>query len=155
MGPPEAYCRAAALSGGSSEAGGSMLIKPQIPVVVIDARTCAWLERYAKLTSLRVQVRGTDRQISKQLEEVREAAMAWRSSATGTEEDTKPELTPQSEWLSTGKAADILHITDRAVRKAIAEDRLPATQIAGRYRISREDIQNELSRRKRMLKEKP
>ncbi len=39
-------------------------------------------------------------------------------------------------------AADILYITDRAVRLAIAEKRLPATQVNGRYRIAREDIQH-------------
>ena len=119
------------------------LIGTDGPAVVLDARTCAWLERYAALTSLRVRVRGTDPAISKQLEEIRAAAMAWRGSATGTTDDTEPEpATESSQWLSTGEAADLAGVTDRAIRKAIAEDRLPATEVGGRYRISREDLEH-------------
>lgn len=112
------------------------------PAVVLNARACAWLERYARLSDLRVRVRGTDPEISRQLEEIRYAAMAWRGSATGTKEAAKPEPATQLEWLSTGQAADLLGIGDRAVRKAIAETRLNATEVAGRYRISREDVEH-------------
>lgn len=112
------------------------------PAVVLDARTCAWLERYAGLTALRVRVRGTDPAISRQLEEIRVAAMTWRSSAIGTAGDVQPELAPRSEWLSTGQAAKELDMTDRAIRKAIAENRLTATEVGGRYRISREDLEH-------------
>lgn len=112
------------------------------PAVVLDARTCAWLERYAGLTSLRVRVRGTDPQISRDLQDIRVAALAWRGSAAGTERDTKPELAAESEWLSTGQVADELMITDRAIRKAISEGRLTATNLNGRYRISREDLEH-------------
>lgn len=118
------------------------LIGTQGPAAVLDARACAWLEHYANLTALRVRVRGTDLEISKQLEDIRVAALHWRSSATGTERDTEPELAAKSEWLSTGQVAHELMITDRAVRKAIAEERLPATVIGGRYRISREDLEH-------------
>ena len=57
-----------------------MIIGKEGPGVVLDARTCAWLERYAGLSRLRVAVRGTDPVISEQLGEIRYAAMAWRSS---------------------------------------------------------------------------
>jgi len=119
-----------------------VLIGKEGMAVVLDARTCAWLEHYAKLRDLRVRVRGTDPHISKQLEQIRAAAMAWRSSATGTEQDVQPELGPQSEWLSTREAADMLRITERGARKAIADGRLNATQVAGRWRISREDLEH-------------
>lgn len=118
------------------------LIGTNGPAVVLDARACAWLERYAGLTSLRVRVRGTDPEISKQLEEIRVAAMSWRGSATGTERDTEPELAAESEWLSTGQVADQLMVTDRAIRKAIREGRLVATDVGGRYRINREDLEH-------------
>lgn len=118
------------------------LIGTQGPAVVLDARTCAWLEHYANLTALRVRVRGTDPEISKELEEIREAALHWRSSATGTERDTKPELAAESEWLSTGQAADLAGVTSRAIRKAIADGRLQANVIGGLYRISREDLEH-------------
>lgn len=118
------------------------LIGTHGPAVVLDARACAWLERYAGLTGLRVRVRGTDPEISRQLEEVRVAAMSWRGSATGSERDAEPELAAQSEWLSTGQVAKELMVTDRAIRKAIREGRLTATEIGGRYRISREDLEH-------------
>ncbi|MDT0201348.1 helix-turn-helix domain-containing protein [Nocardioides sp. AE5] len=120
-----------------------MLIGVNGPGVVLDARTCAWLEGHAGLTSLRVRVRGTDPEISRQLVEIRAAAMAWRGSATGTEDDTKPEpVTDSGQWLSTGQAAQLAGVTGRAIRKAINEQRLPATEAGGRYRISREDIEH-------------
>ena len=119
------------------------LIGTDGPAVVLDARTCAWLERYAGLSSLRVKVRGTDPHISAQLEAVRFAAMSWRGSATGTRDDTEPEPPTQSEqWLSTGQAADLAGVTSRAIRKAISDARLPANDVGGRYRISREDLEH-------------
>jgi len=39
-------------------------------------------------------------------------------------------------------AAGLLGISDRAVRKAIADKRLPATEIDGRWSIDRKDIEN-------------
>lgn len=111
------------------------------PAVVLNGRACAWIAHYAQLSALRVRVRGTDPEISKALEEIHAAAMAWRGSATGTAVATQPEpATQSSQWLSTGQAADLAQVSDSAIRKAIREDRLPATQVGGRYRISREDI---------------
>lgn len=120
-----------------------MLIGQNGPAVIISARTAAWLERYAGLSALRVRVRGTDPQISAELQELRVAAMSWRGSATGTEEAAKPEPDTESDqWLSTGEAALVAGVTDRAIRKAISDGRLPATDSSGRHRISREDLEH-------------
>ena len=118
------------------------LIGTQGPAVVLDARTCAWLEKYAGLSSLRVRVRGTDQRISTQLEEVRYAAMSWRGSATGTEAATKPEPGASSQWLSTSQAADLLGVGPRAVVKAIGRGAIPAERVGSRWRVSREDIEH-------------
>jgi len=113
------------------------------PVVVVPARVCAWLERYARLNEVRIQNRGADAEVDAVLVALRLAALTWRNAATGTPVAVKPEATADlNQWLSTTQAADILYITDRAVRLAIAEKRLPATQVNGRYRIAREDIQH-------------
>ena len=117
------------------------LIGTEGPAVVLDARTCAWLERYAALSSLRVRVRGTDPSISKQLEEIHQAALSW-GSATGTEVATQPEPAAGSQWLSTTEAADLLGIGPRAVVKAIARGALPGTRVGNRWRVSREDVQH-------------
>lgn len=113
------------------------------PVVVIPARVCAWLERYARLNEVRIRERGTDPEVDAVLVALRLAALTWRTTATGTPIAAKPEaLADLNQWLSTTQAADILYITDRAVRLAIQENRLKATNVNGRWRITREDIQH-------------
>ncbi|MBT2567719.1 helix-turn-helix domain-containing protein [Arthrobacter sp. ISL-85] len=42
--------------------------------------------------------------------------------------------------MTTTQAGNRLGITDRAVRLAIQEGRLPATNVDGRWRITNEDI---------------
>nr|WP_254451152.1 excisionase family DNA-binding protein [Aeromicrobium stalagmiti] len=44
--------------------------------------------------------------------------------------------------MSTGQVASQLGITDRAVRLAIARSALKATEVGGRYRITREDMEH-------------
>lgn len=113
------------------------------PVVVVPARVCAWLERNARLNEVRIENRGADAEVDAVLVALRLAALTWRNTATGSPVAAKPEVTADlNQWLSTTQAADILYITDRAVRLAISEKRLPATQVNGRYRIAREDIQH-------------
>jgi excisionase family DNA binding protein len=113
------------------------------PVVIIPARVCAWLERHAQLNEVRVRERGADPEVDAVLVALRLAALTWRTTATGTPVAAKPEAHADlNQWLSTTQAADILYITDRAVRLAIKEHRLKATSINGRWRITREDIQH-------------
>jgi excisionase family DNA binding protein len=117
-----------------------MIIGETGPAVVISARTAAWLEKYAGLTSLRVRVRGTDPEISRHLEEIRLAAMSWRSAAIGTGVVTKPE--PESLWLSTTEAAEHVGLTPRGIRTAIAANRLDAAKVGHCWRIALEDLEH-------------
>ncbi|MGB3761832.1 MAG: helix-turn-helix domain-containing protein [Ornithinimicrobium sp.] len=120
-----------------------MIVGDNGPGVLVSARTCAWLERHAGLSALRVRVRGTDPQVSRALEEVRYAAMSWRSSATGTTRDAQAEPAADlTQWLTSTEAAILLGVTPRAVRKAIARGALTATNEAQRWRISREDLEH-------------
>jgi excisionase family DNA binding protein len=123
-------------------AGRLMLIGADGPGVVLSPRTAAWLERYAGLTGLRIRVRGTDPQISTELEDLRVAAMSWRASATGTGIAHSAELAPRSEWLNTVQAGHLLEVSDRAIRMAIARSALQATRVGGAWRIAREDIEH-------------
>jgi excisionase family DNA binding protein len=51
-------------------------------------------------------------------------------------------MTPTSEWLTTAEAAQMMGVTPRAVRLAIAEGRLAAeTSERGGYRVKREDAE--------------
>lgn len=113
------------------------------PVVIIPARVCAWLERYASLNEVRIRERGADPEVDAVLVAVRLAALTWRTTATGTPIAAKPEVAPDlNQWMSTGQVADRLGITDRAVRLAIQEQRLHATNVAGRWRVAIEDLEH-------------
>lgn len=113
------------------------------PAVLVPARVAAILERHAGLTDLRVRTRGIDPEASAVLEALRFAAMSWRSSATGTTDDTEPEPAQDSEqWLTTGQAAELVGVTARAIRKAVTEGRLSASKVGNHNRISREDLEH-------------
>lgn len=109
-------------------------------VVAVPAKFCAWLERAAQLEHLQRAVAGADPEMDNVLEAVRWAGRNWRSFATGTSTVTRPELAPSSEWLSTTAVAVQLGISEPGVRKACREGRLEATNVAGRWRVSREAL---------------
>ena len=109
-------------------------------VIVIPARVCAYLNRHAGLDAFRRTNVGIDAEVDALLVAFHVAELAWVKSATGTSSAPKPELAPNSEWLSTNDVAARLRMTDRGVRTAIATGRLQAENVAGRYRISREAL---------------
>lgn len=112
------------------------------PAVIVPGRVAALLERFADLTRVRVAVRGQDPELDAVLVAMRLVAAKWRATATGSPHPPAPEVAARSQWLSTTQAADILGVTDRAVRLAITEHRLNAQQVDRRWRISREDLEH-------------
>jgi excisionase family DNA binding protein len=112
------------------------------PVVVVPARVAAWLCQRAQLDRIRADIRGLDPEVDSVLVALTVAAMQWRTSATGSTQAPEPEAAAQSPWVSSTQAADLLGITARAVRLAIGEQRLPAEQVDGRWRIAREDVEH-------------
>jgi excisionase family DNA binding protein len=108
------------------------------PAVVVPARVAAWLERHADLNRIRIEHRGTDAEVDNVLVAMRVVAVKWRLSATGRTAPEVPEVL--EEWVSTTQAAEHLGITGRAVRLAIQEGRLTATQVGGKFRLSSEAI---------------
>ncbi len=111
-------------------------------VVVVPGRVAAWLERHADLRRLRTDARGADAEVDAVLVALATCAFAWRASATGTAIPAQAEPVALSSWLSTSQAAGLVGVTPRAIRKAIADDRLSATEVNGSYRISREDVEH-------------
>lgn len=110
------------------------------PVVLVSGRSAAWLLRYAELDRYHAAHRGEDAEIDQTLIAMKVVALSWRESATGTKGAPVAELAAQSDWLSTKQAADALAMTDRAIRKAIRENRLKATMVGRAYRIDREQL---------------
>jgi excisionase family DNA binding protein len=106
-------------------------------VVVLPGRIAALLEQHAGLNRFRIEIRGRDPELDAVLLDLRLAALAWRTSATGTKEDVRPE--PAASWLSTTEAAARVGVTSRAIRRAIAEQRITATRVGRSWRIARTD----------------
>lgn len=117
-----------------------LIIGANGPEVVVSGRVAAWLMRYAELDRYHLDNRGIDSEVDQTLVALKVAALSWRNTETGTKAAAVAELAPQLQWLSTKQAADALAMTDRAIRKAIRENRLQATIIGRAYRINREQL---------------
>ncbi len=109
---------------------------------IVSGRVAAVIYGRTDLGKVRLAVRGIDPEVDAVLMALHVAALRWRGSATGTERAPTAELAPVSEWLSTTEAGELLGITSRGVRKAIGEGRLEATEVAGRWRVSREAVEH-------------
>ena len=116
-------------------------VLPEGVGAIVPGRIAALIYRLTDLDQIRIGMRGNDPEADAVLLALRIAALKWRSSATGTEQATVAEPAASSQWLSTEQAAGLLGITPRAVRKAIAQQRLGATQVGRSWRVSREDIE--------------
>lgn len=108
------------------------------PVTIVPARVAAWLSRHANLSQIRIENRGNDQEVDSVLVALHHAALAWRTSVTGS--DQAPEAEELPRWITVKEAADLLDLTDRAVRLACQEGRLKARQEQGQWRIAQEDF---------------
>jgi len=110
------------------------------PGVFVPCSVAAWLNDRYRLDLVRAQVRGTDPDVDAVLMAITQAAKAWRLTDYGS--IPGPLSEPARQLVSTGKAADILGISGRAVRAAIINRKLPAQRVDGRWQIERHDIDN-------------
>jgi excisionase family DNA binding protein len=111
-------------------------------IVIVPVRVAAWLASRTRLSEVRISARGTDPEVYAVLAALHRGALEWRTSITGSKAPPQREVATPSKWMSTTQAAGQLGITGRAVRLAIQEGRLPATQVDGRWRITREDTEH-------------
>lgn len=120
------------------------------PIAIIPGRVAAYLERYARLDQFRREHRGHDSEVDEVLTAIHVAAATWRnSSGLGTTPPPRPEpASPSVQWVTPRTAALKLQMTDRGIRKAIAEKRLRAEKHDGRWRIHLEDIAHFTERRR-------
>lgn len=118
------------------------------PVAVVSGRTAAWLLAVADLARLRIAHRGMDAEIDNQLLAVTHVANAWRAATSATSADSGsaldelPEVAPGSKSMTTRTAAERIGITDRAVRLACDEGRIPATRVNGRWQLERSAVED-------------
>lgn len=123
-------------------------------VVVLSGRVAALLDG-AVLDKFRRDHRGRDTELDSALTSVHIAAMAWRSWNESSDRGTTlAEPAEPAEQLDTCRtdevgvadAAELLCISTRGVRKAIAEQRLPARKTNGTWTIKRYDLMTFKSR---------
>ena len=117
------------------------------PIAIFDAEVCAILDRLPDVRRLRKEARGRNPRLDQALLALRLTGLAHtETSATGSKVAPVAEPRPRSsqqlndDTVSTTTAAALLNITDRAVRQAITEKRLPAEKYDGRWRITRQDL---------------
>jgi len=124
------------------------------PLVVIDGAVCAMLDRLLRLDQIGRKYRGQNEQFDQSLMAIRLAGVAHtQRSGSGQDSAPQPDVPPHSvrqhnQTVSTRQAAAILGITDRSVRRAINQKRLPATCLDGRYRITPDDLKTYLGAQK-------
>ncbi len=110
--------------------------------VVVPARIARLLMEHA-LEGFRVRWHGVDPELDTVLTALAIAGRRWALASTdrGTAVAAAPELSePSNDWLSTTRAAELLGVTDRAVRKALADKRLKGHHRGGRWWIAREEL---------------
>ncbi len=108
-------------------------------VVVVPAAVCAFLVLHGDLARLRIRARGDDPATDAVLVALTVAGNRWRTSAApsvrGSALAVEAEPASPSAYMSTGQAADALNLTQRGVRLACTEGRIPATRIDGRWQL--------------------
>lgn len=118
-------------------------------VVVVPARVARWLAERVDLNRLRVAVRGDDPEVYEVLAALHLAALHEErrrsTSGTGSENfrrrDGSAEVQSVSESMSATEAAEVLDLSDRAVRLACEQRRLPGEKVDGRWRLRRIDVE--------------
>lgn len=105
--------------------------------VIVPPRIAAWLNGKSGLTpERRIMLRGTDPEAYEVLAALHLASLGYRSGS-GTKSREAHHNSPESEtWLTTTEAARHVGVTDRCIRKWIADGRLPAKRHGNRHRVS-------------------
>jgi hypothetical protein len=87
-------------------------------------------------------VRGRDPEVDAVLVALATAAVASAAGSSNfRRRDVEPEVAPASDVMGSAEAADLLGLTDRAVRLACEQQRLRGEQVDGRWRIARIDVE--------------
>lgn len=115
-------------------------IVPGGTVVLLPASACRFLVGYVNLIEMHSRYRGMNPEIDAVVQAIRAVDLHAQRSANGTQVAAEPEQPARSQWYSTGQAAERIGVTDRAVRKWCSDGTIPATRIAGRWRITSHDV---------------
>ena len=119
------------------------------PLAAVPGWGLAWLESHTNLNAQRVALRGQHPEVDELLAALHSVATQWSvmttssapSSDLGTTHPVMVEPAGELvvERIDVNTAAEVIGITTRAVRKAIAEQRLLARRDGSRWSIDRND----------------
>ncbi|WP_082956779.1 helix-turn-helix domain-containing protein [Mycolicibacter sinensis] len=109
--------------------------------VMVPPRIAQWLEAKAGLTAdRRINLRTTDPAAYEILSALHLAALSHRSGNGTKPTAAQADSQKSSSWITTVAAAAQLGVTDRCIRKWIAQGRIPATRHGGRWLIRAHQI---------------
>ena len=97
-------------------------------VIILDGRSAAILWQAAHLDDLRVQARGRNDELYHVLLEVYQAALHWRTSLDGIQQEKAEETGERSRWTTPQALARKLGVTPRTIRNDIGRRLLPAVK---------------------------
>lgn len=104
--------------------------------VMVPPRIAQWLEAKAGLTAdRRINLRTTDPDAYEVLAALHLSALCHRSGSGTETAATQADSQESGSWITTVAAAAQLGVTDRCIRKWIAQGRIPATRHGGRWLI--------------------
>jgi excisionase family DNA binding protein len=114
------------------------------PTVALSPRVCAWLESEIDLRRLALSVRGVDDEFTEALHSIHLASLDWRelSSTSGSNADkaaSAPSDSKDDPYLTSAAVAKRRGTSDRAVRLACLQGRIPHEKVGNRYQIRRSD----------------
>jgi excisionase family DNA binding protein len=114
---------------------------PEQLVTIVPGDVATVLLLRAGLDEYRRDHRGENPRVDRVLIQLTEAAIRWRELADhGQKRAPNADTMPPSQRLTTKQAASITGVSDRTIRRAITEGRLPAEWAGRSYLISRDDV---------------
>lgn len=112
--------------------------------IVVPRRIAALIDR--EVSAVRVRLRGVDPQASIVLEGLHLIALEWRGcvGAIEVDESAQPvrDSTMTTSQVTSTQVADQLGISPQAIRKVIADGRLPAEKVGRQWVITRENLEH-------------
>ena len=114
---------------------------PEQLVVLVPADVGFVLLTRARLDQFRRANRGENPRVDRVLLAMTEAAIRWRElSDRGQNRAPNADTAPPLQRLTTRQVADLTGVSDRTIRRAITDGRLPAERAGRFYLIDRRDV---------------